>query len=373
MLPGMRGYIDPERLNSISTEMTMMSTEMADYSDEYNTSYDYPEDSGICNKDSINNFAKTFMPAFYVLLLLFSLLGNGLVLCVLVKYEYLRSITNIFILNLAVSDLLSAFCLPFWTMHHLTGWIFGDIMCKVVCAMFYTGFYSGIMFLTLMTFDRYLAVVHAVSALRSRKVRYAAITSVIVWGSSILATLPHAIFSTLTEESTCDYIYPKETALPWKLLRYFLQNVLFFVIPFAIIVYCYLRIIQTLIKCRTMQKYRTVKLIFIIVVVFFLCWAPYNVVIFLTALKDLRIFKTCEVINQIEYADFFTLNIAYFHCCLNPLFYAFIGAKFRGHLINLTHKCFPRVGNYKQQTPVIKAHNMDYSDGSTGNDITNNW
>uniref|UniRef100_A0A4W3J4S1 G-protein coupled receptors family 1 profile domain-containing protein n=1 Tax=Callorhinchus milii TaxID=7868 RepID=A0A4W3J4S1_CALMI len=297
--------------------MTMMSTEMADYSDEYNTSYDYPEDSGICNKDSINNFAKTFMPAFYVLLLLFSLLGNGLVLCVLVKYEYLRSITNIFILNLAVSDLLSAFCLPFWTMHHLTGWIFGDIMCKVV-GVFFVGYYNGIMFLTLMTADRYFAVVHAVYAARSRKTCYAVTASLVVWAISLSASVEHI----------------------WLLFGYYQQIILFFLIPLVVIVYCCYKIMNTVLRCKARKKYKAVKVI-LCIVIFFLCWAPYNMVIFLVSLKqlDVSLFTTCETSKHIDYAYFISRNVAYFHCCLNPVFYAFVHTKLKMYLAQCLGKC----------------------------------
>ncbi|XP_078395637.1 C-C chemokine receptor type 3-like [Cetorhinus maximus] len=354
--------------SSVSTELPMMesTTEMptADY--EY-----------LCEKENINAFGEILMPSFYAIVLMLSLIGNGLVLLVLVKYEYLRSITNIFILNLAISDLLSTICLPFWAIHHLHGWIFGVAMCKLMSGLFYIGFYSGIMFLTLMTIDRYLAVVHAVSAARSRKIRYATVTSVIVWLTSTLATIPDFIFAELEydyERVTCDNIYPIEKAVPWKLLRYYQQNILFFILPFVIIVYCYFRIIQTLVKCRTVQKHRTLRVIFTIVVVFFLCWAPYNVVIFLRSLEEFQLleFDNCESEMHLDYAHTISYTVAYFHCCLNPIFYAFVGEKFRRHLIHFCDHCLP-CSMCHQRKYVTKNTHLEYSDGSIGNDTTNNW
>ncbi|GCC17473.1 C-C chemokine receptor type 3-like [Chiloscyllium punctatum] len=332
----------------------------------------------LCEKESVNSFGAALMPSFYLIVLMLSLIGNGLVLLVLVKYEYLKSITNIFILNLAISDLLSAICLPFWVVHHLKGWIFGVGMCKIMSGVFYIGFYSGIMFLTLMTIDRYLAVVHAVSAARSRKVRYATVTSVIVWLTSTLATIPDFIFVDLDKEydrETCDNIYPQNTAVPWKLLRFYQQNIVFFVLPFIIIVYCYVRIIQTLIKCRTVQKHRTLRVIFTIVVVFFFCWAPYNVVIFLRSLEELQIlqFENCYLESQLDYAHTISYTVAYFHCCLNPIFYAFVGEKFRRHLIHFCDHYLPCGLLFHQRQFVTRNVHLEYSDGSMGNDTTNNW
>ncbi|XP_067908577.1 C-C chemokine receptor type 3-like [Heterodontus francisci] len=238
---------------------------------------------------------------------------------------------------------------------------------------------SGIMFLTLMTIDRYLAVVHAISAARSRKVRYATITSVIVWLTSTLATAPDFIFADSIDDYdlglTCDNIYPADKAVPWKLLRYYQQNILFFILPFIIIVYCYFRIIQTLIKCRTVQKHRTLRVIFAIVVVFFLCWAPYNVVIFLRSLEELKVleFQDCDLEMQLDYAETISHTVAYFHCCLNPIFYAFVGEKFRRHLIHFCEHCLPCGLTCHQQQNVTRNPNLECSNGSMGNDTTNNW
>ncbi|XP_059801257.1 C-C chemokine receptor type 2-like [Hypanus sabinus] len=343
-----------------------VTTEYPDYSD-----YEF-----ICDKEPVNDFAKQLMPPFYSLVLMLSLLGNGLVLVILVKYEYLKTITNIFILNLAISDLLSAISLPFWAVHHILGWIFGNVMCKIMSAVFNIGFYSGIMFLTLMTIDRYLAVVHAISAVRSRKVRYAAITSTFVWLVSIIATIPEFLFSESMKgddnKFICDNTYPKSTSVPWILLKNSQQNALFFILPLIIIVYCYFKIIQTIIKCRTVQKHRTLRVIFSIVVVFFLCWAPYNVVIFLRSLEELNILdsQNCDYDKRMDYAYTISHSIAYFHCCLNPIFYAFVGEKFRRHLIYFCGHCIPYSLACPVQISVSRNTNLE---GSDGNDTTNNW
>lgn len=333
--------------------------------------YEYP-----CDKGNFNEFGSILMPIFYSLVLLLSLLGNGLVLVILVKYEYLKSITNIFILNLAISDLLSAISLPFWAVHHSQGWIFGNVMCKIMSGIFYVGFYSGIMFLTLMTIDRYLAVVHAVTAVRSRKVRYATITSIGVWLVSIIATIPDFYFSKQGSDDNdryiCDNIYPINNIASWKLLKNCQQNVLFFTLPLIIIVYCYFRIIQTILKCRTVQKHRTLRVIFTIVVVFFFSWAPYNIVIFLRSLEEFHILdgQDCDYDKQMDYADLISHSLAYFHCCLNPIFYAFVGEKFRRHLIYFCGHHLPHNPICHKQMHVSKNTHVEFSDGD---DTTNNW
>ncbi|KAI4888234.1 hypothetical protein NFI96_027964, partial [Prochilodus magdalenae] len=88
------------------------------------------------------------------------LFGNVLVLLILGLYENLRSLTNIFILNLAVSDLIFTLGLPFWVCYYIWSWTFGDFMCQAVKFVPSVGFYSSTVFLMLMTIQRYVAAVH---------------------------------------------------------------------------------------------------------------------------------------------------------------------------------------------------------------------
>ncbi|XP_072416593.1 C-C chemokine receptor type 3-like [Chiloscyllium punctatum] len=318
------------------------------YYDESNTTADYQQFVHLCENIHINLFGAMFTPVLFSLAFIISLAGNALVLWVLVRYERLRTVTDIFILNLVTSNLLFTFSLPFWAVDHTRGWIFGKAMCKLMISIFFIGYYSGMMLLTLMTIDRYFAVVHSLYAFRVRKVSYAVTASIVVWGISFAATIPEMIYSDIhlrMEGLYCFSIYPPESAQIWELFGCYLQNILFFLIPFIVIVFCYWRILNTVIRCKARKKHKTVKLIFWIVVVFFVCWTPYNVVIFLYSLVTLKVpaFKTCEMNNRLEYALYISRNLAYCHCSLNPFFYAFVGTKFRTHLIRLLSKCFPRL------------------------------
>ncbi|XP_078395635.1 chemokine XC receptor 1-like [Cetorhinus maximus] len=317
-----------------------------DYNYDPNSTVDYSNFVYLCENFAANSFGAMFTPVWYSLAFIFSLIGNTLVLWILVRYEKLSCVTDIFILNLVTSDLLFAFSLPFWAVDHTSGWIFGNAMCKIMRAIFFIAYYSGIMLLTLMTIDRYFAVVHPLTAVRFRKVHYAGAASLAVWGISIFITIPQMIFChTVANEnqSSCKITYPPKSAHIWRLLGYYQQNLLFFLFPFAVIVFCYCRILNTVIRCKARKKHKTVKVIFCIVVVFFVCWTPYNVVIFLFSLFELQVpeFSTCEMENHLTYAFYISRNLAYCHCCLNPFFYAFVGTKFRNHLIRLLSKCFP--------------------------------
>lgn len=68
----------------------------------------------------------------YATILLLAVIGNGLVILTLVQNRRMRTITNVFLLNLAVSDiLLGVLCMPFTLIGSLLrDFVFGEIMCK---------------------------------------------------------------------------------------------------------------------------------------------------------------------------------------------------------------------------------------------------
>lgn len=70
----------------------------------------------------------------YTLILLLAIVGNGLVILTLIQIKRMRTITNVFLLNLAVSDiLLGVLCVPTTLIGTLLrDFVFGESMCKLV-------------------------------------------------------------------------------------------------------------------------------------------------------------------------------------------------------------------------------------------------
>uniref|UniRef100_H3AQE3 G-protein coupled receptors family 1 profile domain-containing protein n=2 Tax=Latimeria chalumnae TaxID=7897 RepID=H3AQE3_LATCH len=346
------------------TEDTLNVTEASEDPLEHTTFYpsDYTDQNIIllCVNEDLQK--GVFIQVLYYLVFIFSVLGNGLVLYVLVKYRKLNSVTNIFVLNLAISDLLFAISLPFWAVDHATEWIFGNLLCKVMSGVYFLGFYSCILFLLVMTIDRYLAVVHVVRATRGRK-NYCAITvCVIIWCVCILVTVPEFVLTGVMEhwDGHMLCVILDEDNHRWKLWGSLQHVVCFFLVPFAIIVYCYARIIKRLISCRTHRKHKAVKVILIIIAVFFLCWAPYNVIVFFDCLEELGVplFQECEEKRALQYSYYIIRNITYFHCCLNPILYAFVGTEFRK---SLTHLFCRSTSCKKMQERTYTVRNSTHS------------
>ncbi|NXT49397.1 XCR1 protein, partial [Pluvianellus socialis] len=325
---------------------------------DINFSYGYAYDSNVCEMGDYFVFYTHLTTVLYTMVFLLSLLGNTLVLWILFKYENLTSLTNIFIMNLCVSDLVFSCMLPFWAVDQSFGWIFGEFLCKAVNAVFSIGYYSGVFFLTLMTILRYLSVVNPLSTLKSQTQCCGFLVSLGVWTVSVLIVIPEVIYTTvqekLEEDKTCDYADEK-----WKKVDIYLRNVLF-LFSFGVIIFCYFKILIILLGARSRRKHRTVKLILIIVVAFFLSWAPYNILSFLITFPS----PTCQYEKDSKLAFHISRKIAFSHCCLNPVLYVFVGVKFKRHLLRLCSQYLP-CGNNQVSSPRIWSQGkFHYEDAS---------
>ncbi|GAA6107819.1 chemokine XC receptor 1-like [Tachysurus ichikawai] len=342
---------------------------------ENTTDYDYgtpgPE-NGLCHKDIVAKVGSIVIPLFFSIVVLLSLIGNILVLVILVLYENLRLLTNIYILNLAVSDLLFTVGLPFWACYYIWGWTLGDVACKTISFIFYAGFYSSITFLMMMTFQRYMAVVHPLSDWE--RGHGFALMPIITWVVSMAVALPAPIYNSVQNDpGDPKKLYCEYNSADAYLAITYQQNV-FFLFAFLFMGFCYTRILQIIFRTRTNKRHRSIKLIFCIVVVFFFGWAPYNLVIFLQTFTHHQIdyFTNCNVSQHLDYAEYVCKMMAFSHCCLNPVFYVFVGVKFRNHFKGILQKIFQRAPNLDKhytRTGTILSHG---SLGSNSNNIKRN-
>ncbi|XP_033970162.1 C-C chemokine receptor type 1-like [Trematomus bernacchii] len=326
-----------------------MSDDYGNSTDYYYDYYDYyngtGEDFAPCNNADLRNFSKVFLPTLYSFVFVLGFLGNGLVVCVLVKHRHQTNLAEICLFNLALSDLLFVLTLPFYSHYaRVAQWTFGDFLCRLASGSHSTGFFSSIFFMVVMTLDSYMVIMHAHKVARSRTLRSAVALSVFVWTLSFCISLPHVIFTKVTHESdavACSYEPENDD---WRLYDTFTMHVLGLVIPLLVMIVCYSRILPMLVNMRSAKKQRVVKLILSIVITFFLFWAPYNLSLFLWFLKAKGLLPNkCSVETHLMLSITVTETVAYTHCCLNPIIYAFAGQTFMKRALPLLRKCVPGV------------------------------
>lgn len=332
-------------MNFIVLEQVSYASATPNSSAAYEYAFDYSELHIICYPESIPAFASTLFPVLYSLLFVAGLVGNASVVWILTVFMKIKTMTDVYLLNLTVSDLLLVFSLPFLVQYSIVSqWTFGNALCKIISSVYFIGFYSNVFFITIMSIDRYLAIVHSLHVQGIRTPVIGFITSLVVWAVAILASIPDLLFFQQVNDNNqikCLRHYP-DGNYGWKTFSNFEVNILGWLIPVIVLIFCYHSILKNLQKCHTKNKYKAIKLVFIVVIVFFLSWTPVNIVLFLDSLRNMSIIDDCQIHERLDLATELTEALSFVHCCLNPIIYAFVGEKFKKHLRDAFKKsaCF---------------------------------
>ncbi|XP_059845471.1 lysophosphatidic acid receptor 5a, partial [Hypanus sabinus] len=236
-------------------------------------------------------FVNTLFASTYGLTVAVGLPLNSFSLWVFCKRLKRQTAPVIYLTNLAISDLLFILSLPFRIHYFITTqWLFGNFICTLSETIFSVNFYTSTLFITLISIDRYLAIVHPFQSnfLRSPKVASAACA--VVWFIIILMSFPIAFQYHQKDQinsTICYEGYPAET---WKsaVKLILLITMLVFAMPFVIIIICFFAVVRVMFRIRkedqTFKRYKIVPLFLLNIGVFTVCFLPFNVTLVLYGL-----------------------------------------------------------------------------------------
>ncbi|XP_054992733.1 C-C chemokine receptor type 6 [Sorex araneus] len=311
------------------------------------TAYDYGEEeydneSELCQLQEVRNFSRQFLPSVYALLCVSGLLGNALVVLTFALYKKAKSMTDVYLLNLAVADLLLLLTLPFWAvLHARERWDFGNAMCKLVRGLYTVNFHCGMLLLALVSLDRYVAIVQAPRSLRlrSQMLAHRRAICLAVWLLSVaLSGYAFAFFESypLQGREVCEprFLGVREP-MRWKLGLLGLQLLVGFFLPLCCMSFCYAFILRTLLQAQNAQRHKAVRVVAAVVLVFLACQIPYNTVLLVKAAQLGQVGRSCRGEKLLAYAATVTEALAFVRCCLNPVLYAFVGQRFRSYFLKL--------------------------------------
>lgn len=163
-------------------------------------------------------------------------------------------------------------------------------------------------------------------------------------GPGRLGFCPGLVYFSKTQETsthyTCSLDFPDESLRTWKQFQALKLNIVGLVLPLLVMVVCYTGIIKILLRRPNEKKSKAVRLIFVIMIIFFLFWTPYNLTVFVSAFQNSLFTHECEQSKQLDLAIQVTEVIAYTHCCINPVIYVFVSERFRKYLRQLFHQLF---------------------------------
>ncbi|KAJ8010942.1 hypothetical protein DPEC_G00080390 [Dallia pectoralis] len=246
-----------------------------------------------CIKAGRHSFIFVFVPVVYSCNFMVGVIGNSIVVAVIYRYMKLKTVANVFVLNLAISDLTFLVTLPMWATFTASGyqWLFGGFLCKASAGLVMFNLYSSVFFLTALSIDRYLAIVHPMRSRQCRTMVYAHITCVLVWLAALLLSLPTALtrdtmFITGHNITTCGILHPKldYKSRPLLLTISLMKTILGFLVPFLIIITCYFLIGRALVGAQSVQGKESsrsrddevLRMLAAAIMAFFLCWMPHQ-------------------------------------------------------------------------------------------------
>uniref|UniRef100_H3BF31 Somatostatin receptor 4 n=2 Tax=Latimeria chalumnae TaxID=7897 RepID=H3BF31_LATCH len=265
----------------------------------------------------------------YAVVCLIGLIGNSMVIFVILRYAKMKTATNIYILNLAIADELFMLSVPFLSASAaLQHWPFGSWMCRTVLSVDGINMFTSVFCLTVLSVDRYIAVVHPIKAARYRRPTVAKMINLCVWIVSLIVISPIIIFAdTKTTEDeivVCNLIWPGPS---WSTAFVIYTFLLGFFVPVFAISLCYILIIVKMravaLKAGWQQRKKSEKkitrMVMLVVTVFVICWMPFYVV----QLLNLFLPQMDATINH------FSLILSYANSCANPILYGFLSDNFR--------------------------------------------
>ncbi|XP_061584749.1 P2Y purinoceptor 1-like [Cololabis saira] len=190
---------------------------------------------------------------------------------------------GVFVLNLALADLLYLCTLPFLVHYYAGGsrWIYGQTFCKLTRFCFNLNLYGSIGFLTCISVYRYLGIVHPLRVLGKIRTRHSLAVTVLVWILVIIQILPDMFFDkndSNSPESCYDTTSDGqvEAYLPYSVG----WSVTGFVVPLLIILVCYGHIVVVLVQRAQVDvelKQRCLRLVVVLLILFSVCFIPYHV------------------------------------------------------------------------------------------------
>ncbi|XP_043917928.1 alpha-1D adrenergic receptor-like [Protopterus annectens] len=128
---------------------------------------------------------------FLAVLILFAIMGNILVILSVACNRHLQTVTNYFITNLAIADLLlSTTVLPFSaSLEVLNVWVFGRIFCNIWAAVDVLCCTASILSLCIISIDRYIGVKYSLKYPTIMTEKKAVIILIVIWLSSMIISI----------------------------------------------------------------------------------------------------------------------------------------------------------------------------------------
>ncbi|XP_030423087.1 proteinase-activated receptor 1 [Gopherus evgoodei] len=283
-----------------------------------------------------------FVPSVYTLVVMLSLpLNITAILVFLIKMKTKKPAV-VYMLNLASADVLFVSVLPFKITYHFSGnnWVFGPEMCRLITAAFYCNMYCSILLMTVISIDRFLAVVYPMQSLSWRTSMRASLICFTIWLIAIVGVIPILITEQTMKISELNITTCHDVLKESELKRYYrnffsIFSSIFFFLPLIISAVCYVCIIRCLISsnivAKQSKKTRALLLSAAVFSIFIICFGPTNILLLIHYIS----FPYNHQLEYIYFAYLLCACISSVSCCIDPLIYYYASSECQRQVGNL--------------------------------------
>ncbi|XP_033472821.1 chemerin-like receptor 2 [Epinephelus lanceolatus] len=311
---------------------------MGDSGEDYeNYTYEYYLEYGDLEELKVEHRQRETMHiisvVIYIISFVLGLIGNGTVIWV-TAFKSKKTVNSIWLLNLAMADFVFVLFLPFYIDYILRDfhWDFGVFMCKINSFVSVMNMYASVLFLTVLSIDRYVSLVHLNWSQRYRTTERAWYVCCCIWAVAAITSCPALIFRDtmrLHDKVVCFNNFHTQdghTAAMRHTTIVVIRTTVGFLLPFSAI--CVTGILLTI---KVNQSRGSVRLssfsktVSAVILAFFLCWAPFHTF----SLMELSMHSSMYLHSILKAGFPLANSLGFFNSCINPLLYMLLGKKVR--------------------------------------------
>ncbi|CAH0702497.1 unnamed protein product [Spodoptera exigua] len=264
-----------------------------------------------------------------------SVIGNVCTLVVIAQDRTMRTPTNCYLANLAITDLLTALFIPLdvYIIFVPDFYPLGEVGCRMHYVLWDVLSNCSLLIITAFTIERYIIVMKPFFrqklTLNSRVFKIVGV----IWLLSLSFCIPDVFYIDLLERKEYVFCYFSLTKIVSIVVA--IEVFVFFLIPMTTILIMYIKI---MIKLKTVQKKlrgspvvgkqnrdKAAKMIAAVAASFFLSWTPYCIFRIMTVFPK---FKYEDYYNVWKIINYLCYN-GYMSTAANPILYSLMSRKFR--------------------------------------------
>ncbi|XP_072415417.1 urotensin-2 receptor [Chiloscyllium punctatum] len=280
---------------------------------------------------------------------LVGIIGNVYILVLMTLSMRFTGSMFVYIVNLAFADLLYLSTIPFVVYTYFKKyWYFGEVGCRILFSLDFLTMHASIFILTVMSTERYLAVVKPLDMFRRNRA-YRRIITCAVWFVSFLLALPTMIMIEVHEINR-EGIIKRLCHSTWTTHAYKIYLTVLFhtcvLAPGVVIGFLYSKLARTYWLSQTttfhikgIKKSPNQKILYMIltiVLAYCICFLPFWV----WQLFSLYFGETVNLSPKTTTCvNFFVTCLAYGNSCINPFLYTLLTKNYKEYVRNQQRNC----------------------------------